>query len=76
MEYAVHVNDNVKDVVIHKYPCGNIRKRGGEPGKYGQVHWKDFDELSDAEKWAQEWQTKGYAKKYCSFCSKSDKLSF
>ncbi len=69
MRYAVKANDFVRDVVIHE-SCGHIRKRGGEPGKYGQVHWKDFEELSDAEKWAQEWQAKGYAKKYCSFCVK------
>ena len=41
-----------------------LRKRGGPPGKYGQVHWEDFDTLDDAEKWAQTWQSKGYTKKY------------
>jgi len=64
MRYAVKANDIVKDVVIHKYPCGNIRKRGGAPGKYDQVHWEDFDSLDDAEKWARTWQSKGYIKKY------------
>lgn len=66
--YAVKVNDFVKDVVIHEYPCGQIRKRGGAPGKYGQVHWEDFDTLADAEEYAQQYQNRGYTKKYCSFC--------
>jgi hypothetical protein len=57
-------------VVIHKYPCGHIRKRGGEPGKYGQIHWSDFDLLGDAEKWASDWEKQGYLKKQCSFCMK------
>jgi len=62
MRYAVKANDFVRDVVIHKYPCGHIRKRGGEPGKYDQVHWEDFDALNDAERWARGWQSKGYTK--------------
>lgn len=67
MGYAVKANDIVKDVVIHKYPCGHIRRRGGPPGMYGQVHWEDFDTLDDAEKWVQGWQSKGYTKK-CHTC--------
>lgn len=68
MTYAVKANDIVRDVVIHEYPCGQIRKRGGDPGKYGQVHWDDFDTLDDALKWARKYQNKGYTMKYCSFC--------
>ncbi len=68
VKYAVKANDFVKDVVIHKYPCGHIRKRGGSPGKYGQVHWKDFYTLDIAEAYAQNWGSKGYTKKYCRSC--------
>jgi len=66
--YAVKANDFVRDVVIHRYPCGHIRKGGGSPGKYNQVHWKDFDKLSDANRWADQWVRRGYTKKYCRFC--------
>lgn len=71
MDYSVKVNSIVKDVVIHKYPCGHIRKRGGGPGKYGQVHWKDFNTLDEAEEFAKSKEMIGYKiKKYCSFCLK------
>jgi len=63
--YAVKVNDFVKDVVIHKYPCGHIRKRGGAPGKYGQVHWFDFETFEDAIREARIWEAIGYELKYC-----------
>ena len=73
MQFAVKANDWTKDVVIHKYPCPYIRIRGGEPGKYGQVHWEDFNDLQAAENYAQIWEMKGYRKKYCSRCiGKSD----
>jgi|GEM_PF-1691662 len=70
MGYSTKVNSIVKDVVIHRYPCAQIRKRGGGPGKYGQVHWGDFDALDAAEEYAKKWEMKGYQKKYCSFCTK------
>jgi len=41
--YAVKVDEFVKDVVIHRYLCGNIRKRGCAPDKYGQAHWFVFE---------------------------------
>ena len=65
--YAVKVNTIVKDVVIHKYPCGHIRKRGGV-GKYNQVIWQDFDTYPQARNYAEKWQSRGYKLKHCHFC--------
>jgi hypothetical protein len=65
--YSVKANDFVRDVVIHAKSCSHVRKRGGV-GRYGQVHWKDFGTLADAEEYAGTWQRKGYALKCCSFC--------
>ena len=69
--YAVKANDFVMDVVIHRYPCGNIRKRGGAPDKYGQVHWFDFETYNEALGEAREWKAKGYALKHCKKCFRS-----
>ncbi len=66
--YAVKANDIVRDVVIHKYPCGHIKKGNGPPGKFGQVHWYDFDLYEQALNEARKWQVKGYKFKHCSFC--------
>ena len=68
--YAVKANEIVKDVVIHRYPCGQIRKRGGV-GKYGQVHWYDFDTYEQALGEARKWEARGYKLKHCSFCCKN-----
>jgi len=68
MMYAVKVNDFVKDVVIHRYPCGNIRKRGGAPGKYGQVHWFDFETYNEALNEARRWEAMGYELRHCKQC--------
>lgn len=65
--YAVKANDFVKDVIIHKLPCGQYKKRGGV-GKYGQVHWFDFSTYEEALSEARKWQMKGYTLKHCSFC--------
>jgi hypothetical protein len=70
MRYAVKVNSFVKDIVIHKHPCGHIRKRGGAPGKYDQVSWEDFDTLDAAEEHAKTWESRGYIRKHCRFCLK------
>ena len=70
MEYAVKANSFIKDVIIHQCPCKEIRKRGGGPGKYGQVYWQDFATLSEAEKYATEWQIRGHKKDYCGHCLK------
>ncbi len=70
MKYSVKANSIVKDVVIHRHPCGQIRKRGGSPGKYGPVFWEDFGTLDDAQDYAKQWQKRGYVLKYCSFCAK------
>ncbi len=75
MGYAVKANDFVRDVVIHEDSCSQVEKGGGPPGKYGQVHWKYFDTLDAAEKYAQKWQAKGYTGKYCSFCFKFGRLT-
>ena len=65
--FAVKVNDIVKDVVIHMYPCGEIRKRGGK-GKYGQVHWYNFDTYKQALIEAKKWEARGYELKHCKHC--------
>lgn len=65
--FAVKANTISKTVVIHKFPCGHIRKRGGI-GKYGQVKWEDFENLKDAENWAKIKERNGLSLKYCSFC--------
>jgi len=70
MNYSVKTNSIVKDIVIHRYPCRQIKKRGGGPGKYGQVHWEDFDTLDAARAYARKWEDKGYSLKYCRFCIK------
>lgn len=72
--YAVKVNDIVKDVVIHKYPCGHIRKGGGAPRKYRQVHWFDFDTYEQALNEGRRWQAKGYNLKLCSSCLSIDRM--
>ena len=63
--YAVEANDIVKDVVIHRYPCGHIGKRGITPRKYGQVHWFDFDIYDEALSEARKWKSIGYELKHC-----------
>jgi hypothetical protein len=70
MGYSVKANDIVKDVVIHRSDCGHVRKGGGEPGKYDQVHWEDFNTLQDAEAWVIQWKLKGYKTKHCGHCLK------
>lgn len=67
MNYSVKANDWIPDVVIHKASCGHARKRGGV-GKYGQVHWEDFNSLEQAENYARVWRRKGYTLKYCKHC--------
>lgn len=69
MGYSVKANDIVKDCRIHKSSCGHVRKRGGEPGKYGQVHWEDFDTLNAADQYASTWRAKGYDTRPCKVCS-------
>lgn len=72
MVYSVKVNYFVRDVKIHRYPCGQIRKRGGGPGKYGQVLWQDFATLGEAEEFAKKWELSGYKKGYCRICLKKN----
>lgn len=70
MSYSVKANEFVRDTVIHRSGCSEVRKRGGEPGKYGQVHWADFATVSQAEQWAAQWVAKGYkGPKRCRRCS-------
>lgn len=66
--HAVQVNDIVKDVVIHKYPCGHIIKRGDPPEKYEHMHWLDFDNYGEALSESREWEARGYKLKHCPFC--------
>ena len=70
LKYAVKANTHKKGVVIHKYPCGHIRKFGGV-GKRGHIHWKDLEDLKQAELWADMWIKKGLPNKYCFFCFRS-----
>jgi hypothetical protein len=63
--YAVRVDEEVKDVTIHKHPCGHIRKRGG-----WRAIWEDFNTLEETEKYAREWKAKGHSIKYCAHCMK------
>ena len=67
MKYSVKANDFVRDTVFHLKSCHHVRKRGGI-GKYGQVHWEDFDTLAEARKYARAWERQGYELKYCKHC--------
>ena len=56
-KFAVKVNTIVKDVVLHKYPCSQIRKRGGI-GIHNQVIWMDFDNFIEARSYVRDWEKK------------------
>lgn len=64
-KYTTYENKPNKRVCIHKNPCNQIRKNGGE----GQGLYKEFYSFEDAEKYA---DSLNYKKTLCPNCIKSN----
>jgi len=61
-KYLVRATKRVKNVIIHKRPCGYIR------GDKDMGHWKEFDTLEEAKVYTQGWEEGGHIVKYCKYC--------
>lgn len=68
-KYTTYENKPNKRVCIHKNPCNQIRKNGGE----GQGLYKEFFTFEDAEKCADSLVVLGYKKTLCQDCSEHPK---